>query len=127
MPKERPLVAAVIYNRLKAGMPLGIDATIRLRPENYDEAADRVATSTIRLAVQHANQPGLPPTPIGNPGLASLEAAANPADGRSLYYVVKPGTCGEHFFTDAQAEFNQAAAEYPAARCRRQGGRPPNC
>ena len=41
---------------------------------------------------------GLPPTPIGNPGLASIEAAAHPRTSTYLYYVVKPNTCGQHTF-----------------------------
>ena len=55
MPKQRKLVAAVIYNRLHEGMPLGIDATIRFATGNYDTAADRIGTGD-RLALQHAHQ-----------------------------------------------------------------------
>ena len=57
------------------------------------------------------------PGPIDSPGLASIEAAAHPANVPYLYYVVKPGTCPpKHFFTDSDAEFQQAVARYNAAR-----------
>ena len=57
----------------------------------------------------------LPPTPIGNPGLASMEAAAAPAKTDYLYYVVKPDTCG-HTFSDDAAEAEAAVNAYNAAR-----------
>ena len=55
-----------------------------------------------------------------------MEAAANPANSDFYYFVVKPGTCGEHFFTEDSAEFEQAAAEYTAA-LNEQGGSPTEC
>ena len=125
VPEERPLVAEVIYNRLRAGTPLGIDATIRYEDQNYDEqlTESRLAEETpynTRLI------PGLPPTPIGNPGLDSIEAAANPAKGDLFYFVVKPGTCGEHVFLETEEEFAQAEAEYQQALAE-QGGSPTEC
>jgi UPF0755 protein len=125
MPKERPLVAEVIYNRLKAGNPLGIDATIRYEDHNYDEqlTETRLATDTPYNTRTH---PGLPPTPIGNPGLDSIEAAANPAKGDLFYFVVKPGTCGKHFFTSSEAEFERAQADYQQALAA-EGGSPTDC
>lgn len=123
--KERPLVAAVIYNRLARGEPLGIDATIRYELENYDEQllASELAADTPYNTRINA---GLPPTPIGNPGLASIEAAANPAKVDYTFFVVKPGTCGEHFFTADSAEFDAAQAEYQAA-LEAEGGSPTDC
>ena len=125
VPDERKLAAAVIYNRLHAGTPLGIDATIRYEDHNYDQQLleSRLNTDTPYNTRTH---PGLPPTPIGNPGLDSIEAAANPAKGDLFYFVVKPDTCGEHFFTASEEEFNQAAAEYQQA-LQEQGGSPTNC
>jgi len=115
VPKERRLAAGVIYNRLKAGMTLGIDATIRFEDNNWTEplVQSRLETNTpfnTRL------NPGLPPTPIGNPGLASIEAAANPSRKPFLFYVVKPNTCGEHVFVETEAEFLEATRAYHAAR-----------
>src|SRR5213075_1903802 len=75
---ERPLVAAVIYNRLKEGMTLGIDATIRYYENNWSRPL-RVSELERPSAYNTRLNRGLPPTPIGNPGLASLKAAANPA------------------------------------------------
>ncbi len=69
---------------------------------------------------------GLPPGPISNPGLASLEAAANPADTDFFYFVVKPGSCNEHTFVKTEAEFAQAEQAYQDALAE-QGGSPTEC
>jgi uncharacterized YceG family protein len=111
VPSERPLVAAVIYNRLKAGMPLGIDATIRY-------GLDVPGTESLRQSHLQSDNPyntrnrqGLPPTPIANPGLASMQAAAHPANVNYLYFVRK-GESDEHFFTASESEFYAKACEY---------------
>jgi UPF0755 protein len=110
-PEERRLVSAVIYNRLERGMVLGIDATLR-----YGLGIE----GTRSLTKKHlaSNSPyntrrfkGLPPTPIGNPGLASIRAAANPARVDYLYYVRKPDGI-HHFFTADDEEFCEKAREY---------------
>ncbi|MDQ5821923.1 MAG: endolytic transglycosylase MltG [Actinomycetota bacterium] len=107
-PDERQLVAAVIYNRLKARMPLGIDATLRY-------GLDIPATESIRQSQLESDSPyntrkvvGLPPTPIANPGLAALQAAAHPAKVNYLYFVRKPDK-KHHFFTDSFEEFQNYA------------------
>ena len=69
---------------------------------------------------------GLPPTPIANPGMASIEAAAHPASVPYLYYVVAPDGCGEHVFSRTYADFQKHVAAYRAALVRN-GGRPPVC
>jgi peptidoglycan lytic transglycosylase G len=98
VPRERPLVAAVIYNRLHARMPLGIDATLRYglhipptKAITKRQLASDSPYNTRRFL-------GLPPTPIANPGLASIQAAAHPAKVDYLYFVRKPD-CRSHFFT----------------------------
>ena len=108
---ERPLVAAVIYNRLRLGMPLGIDATIRY-------GLDVPGTESLRQSHLSSDNPyntrnrlGLTPTPIANPGLASMQAAAHPAKVDYLYFVRK-GTSDEHFFTASESEFYAKACEY---------------
>jgi UPF0755 protein len=113
--RERPLVAAVIYNRLKRGMPLGIDATIRYAENNW--------TRPLRMSELSRPGPyntrlrrGLPPTPIGNPGLASLRAAAHPSSKGYLFYVRKPGKSGEHAFSSTDAQFEQDVKTYQASR-----------
>lgn len=107
VPRERALVAAVIYNRLKAGMPLGIDATIRY---GYDIPPTQAILES-QLENDHPyntrKRTGLTPTPISNPGLASMQAAAHPAEVDYLYFVRKPD-CKSHYFTASHAEF----AEY---------------
>lgn len=110
-PEERALVAAVIYNRLRAGMPLGIDATIRyaLRvPGTEALRQSHLANPTPYNTRLHT---GLPPTPIANPGLASIRAAARPARKNYLYFVRKRDKV-HHFFTASFAEFQQKAREY---------------
>ena len=113
VPEERRLAAAVIYNRLAAGDTLGIDATIRYEDGNYDEqlTESRLAEDT---PYNTRVNPGLPPTPIGNPGLASIEAAANPAKSDAYYFVVKPGTCGEHVFVETEAGVRGGRGRLPA-------------
>jgi len=97
-PDERPLVAAVIYNRLHEHMTLGIDATLRY-------GLHIPPTQSIRESQLRSDNPyntrkllGLPPTPIANPGLASMQAAAHPARVDYLYFVRKPDK-RHHFFT----------------------------
>jgi UPF0755 protein len=124
--KERPLIASVIYNRLHQGIPLGIDATVRFvtgnwkRPLRQSELANPSPYNT-RV---HA---GLPPGPIGNPGLSSIEAAAHPAKTKYLFYVVKVDSCGEHKFAKTDAEFQAYVNEYNRAREARGGKSPTKC
>jgi UPF0755 protein len=110
-PDERPKVAAVIYNRLKAGMPLGIDATIRYGLDVPGTEALRVSQLESDNPYNTRNRTGLPPTPIANPGLASMQAAAHPAKVDFLYFVRKPDKV-HHFFTASESEFFAKACEY---------------
>jgi uncharacterized YceG family protein len=110
-PDERQLVAAVIYNRLHAHMPLGIDATLRY-------GLDIPPTESIRESQLNSSSPyntrkrqGLPPTPIASPGLASLQAAAHPAKVNYLYFVRKPDK-KHHFFTASYDAFQNYAAAH---------------
>ena len=107
VPAERPLIAAVIYNRLHDRMPLGIDATLRyglhIPPTQVDP---RVAARRTRRRTTRGCTTGLPPTPIANPGLASLQAAAHPAKVDYLYYVRKPDHRHD-FFTSSSTAFYQ--------------------
>ena len=105
VPRERPLVAAVIYNRLRAGMPLGIDATVRYGFDIPPTQAILQSQLESDNPYNTRKLPGLPPTPIANPGLASIQAAAHPAEVDLLYFVRKPD-CRSHFFTASEAEFN---------------------
>ena len=125
VPKERRTVAAVIYNRLKMGEPLGIDATIRFALDNWTEPLTEADLATDSPYNTRLNG-GLPPGPIGNPGLASIEAAANPAKTDVWLYVVKPGTCGEHVFSSSLEEHNRNVQKYEDAQAEA-GGSPTEC
>ena len=131
IPGDRPKIAAVIYNRLARGMPLGIDASIYYAVE----LATGIATYTHELteAQLHIDSPyntrthvGLPPTPISNPGAASIHAAAYPAQVSYLYYVAGADGCGEQVFSNTAAEFEANVAAYKGAVAR-SGGHPPAC
>jgi UPF0755 protein len=111
VPSERPLVAAVIYNRLHAHMPLQIDATTRY-------GLHIPPTQSLTNSELHSDnpyntrdKPGLPPTPINNPGLAAIEAAAHPAHVDYLYFVRKPDH-KHHYFTANYQDFVQHEAQY---------------
>jgi UPF0755 protein len=125
VPSERKLVAAVIYNRLHRGMPLGIDATTRFAVGNYTEplTESQLSSPSTYNTRLHA---GLPPGPIGNPGLATIQAAAKPAKVNYIYYVVKPGTCGEHNFSSTNAQFAHDQAAYQRA-LKAKGSSPTSC
>ncbi len=110
-PDERPLIAAVIYNRLHDRMPLGIDATIRY-------GLNVPGTQSLRESQLQSNNPyntrkfpGLPPTPIANPGLASMQAAAHPAHVDYLYFVRKPDKV-HHYFTKSFNDFVNHERQY---------------
>jgi peptidoglycan lytic transglycosylase G len=124
--RERPLAAAVIYNRLSSGMPLGIDATIRYEARNWSRPL-RVSELEKDTPYNTRMHTGLPPTPIGNPGRKSLEAAANPARKDYLYYVVKPCGEGEHAWSSTDAQFARDLERYDQARAERGGKSPANC
>jgi UPF0755 protein len=124
--EDRPLIASVIYNRLKAGIPLGIDATIRFATGNWTEPLKQ---SELALASPYNTRTnaGLPPGPIGNPGIDSIRAAANPANTDYLFFVVKPCGEGEHVFSETNAEFERDVARYNAERDRQGGQSPTDC
>lgn len=105
-PEDRGKIARVIYNRLAAKMPIGIDAANRygLALEGKDPNSVTFKENSpynVRLRT------GLPPTPISNPGTASLQAAINPDQGNWLYYVVDDAA-GHHFFTNDPNAFAAA-------------------
>jgi cell division protein YceG involved in septum cleavage len=123
--RDRPKVAAVIYNRLRLGMALGIDATIRYALNDFSGPLTETQLQTdspynTRIHV------GLPPTPISNPGVAAIEAAAHPAHVTYLYYVNGADGCGNLVFSTSSAEFEHNAAAYNEAVARN-GGHEPAC
>ena len=111
VPHDRALVAAVIYNRLRDRIQLHIDATLRYGlhiPPTQSITQRQLESDT---PYNTAKFFGLPPTPIANPGLASIQAAAHPAHVDYLYYVRIPGT-HRHFFTASATAFDQFLATH---------------
>jgi len=112
-PEDRSKIARVIYNRLHLGMNLGIDATTRyglhIPPTQSLTASELLSTNPYNT--RNASIIGLPPTPIANPGLASIQAAAHPAAGPWIYFIRKPDHV-HHFFTASEQKFCEKAQEY---------------
>lgn len=107
--EERPVIAGVIYNRLREEMVLGIDATLLYddpTPDGQLSFSDLEFDSPYNTRINA----GLPPTPIASPGRASLEAALDPANTEFFYYVL----CG----ADGHHEFGVTAADHEANRIR---------
>jgi UPF0755 protein len=103
VPAERRLISAVMYNRLHARMPLGIDATLRYGL--HISPTKSILQSQLQNPTPYNTRlhQGLPPTPIANPGLASLVAAAHPAKVDYLFYVRKPDHRHDYFTASASA------------------------
>ncbi len=123
--RDRPKVAAVIYNRLRLGMTLGIDATIRYALNDFSGPLTETQLQT-NSPYNTRTHVGLPPTPISNPGVAAIEAAAHPAHVSYLYYVNGADGCGDLVFSTGSAEFERNAAAYREALSRN-GGHEPAC
>ncbi len=108
IPEDRPLIAAVIYNRLKKGLKLEIDATVTYIPGDSRANKPKIYYKDLKADSPYNTylHPGLPPGPICNPGLASISAALEPANVDYLYYVAKPD--GSHVFSRNLREHNRA-------------------
>jgi UPF0755 protein len=126
VPSERGLVASVIYNRLHDGTPLGIDATTRFQ---YNDWIHPIRSSWLRSPSRYNTRihDGLPPGPIGSPGIASIQAAANPPRTKYRYYVADCNHPDHHVFARTQAAFDAAAARYQRARLKAGGNAPKHC
>lgn len=109
VPEDRAKIARVIYNRLARGMKLQIDATtLYCLPEHKEKLTQ--ADVNLDCPWNTRVKDGLPPTPIGSPGKASIEAALNPEAGPWLYYVLADKE-GHHFFTDDSKAFERQRQE----------------
>lgn len=109
METEKPLISAVIRQRLSLGMPLQMDPTVIYGLKKFDGNLTRKDLRTLHPYNTYQNQ-GLPPGPISNPGLSSLQAAVNPADTDYLYFVSRND--GSHQFSRTLREHNKAVAVY---------------
>jgi UPF0755 protein len=116
-PDERPAVASVFSNRLKIGMKLDCDPTTvyaALLEDRYTGVIHRsdLDNPSSYNTYQHK---GLPPGPIANPGLSSIQAALAPADTKYLYFVAKADGSGGHRFSESLAQHEAAVAAYMQA------------
>jgi UPF0755 protein len=124
--RDRLLISSVIYNRLSDRMALQIDATTRYATGNYTRSltdSELNSSSPYNTRIHK----GLPPTPIDNPGMAAIQAAAHPAHTHYLYFVVKPCGNGEQAFASSFRQFEKLARQYQIARSRRGGRSPSHC
>jgi len=127
--EEQPIVASVIYNRLKINMPLSMDSTIvyasklagawKNDGKVYLSDVERDSPYNTRKAV------GLPPGPVGSPGLGALKAAANPANTKYLYYVRNPyRNDGAHNFYENIEDFSGGVAMLRSWERKQQASQP---
>ena len=113
-PEERSLIAGVIYNRIRSGMPLQVDATIQYALGKAKEDL-KLDDLDVDSPYNTYKNPGLPPGPIASPSRESIQAALEPAESYYLYYVLEAD--GEqHFFTDDYEEFLEAKEKAEAGR-----------
>jgi UPF0755 protein len=116
-PDERPTVASVFSNRLKIGMKLDCDPTTVYAALLENRYAGVIHRSDLESENPYNTyrHPGLPPGPIANPGLSSIEAALAPAETKYLYFVAKADGSGGHRFSDSLAAHEAAVAAYMRA------------
>lgn len=112
VPEERPLISAVIYNRLQKGMPLEIDATVQYA---LPQRKLRLKAQDLKMNSPYNTYQnlGLPPGPIASPGFESLKEALNPAPVDYLYYVLTDPSSGRHSFTASYQEFLKLKRQTP--------------
>jgi UPF0755 protein len=110
----RPLVASVIYNRLADGMMLQLDSTTRFATGNYTRP---LKVSQLRSPSPYNTHThlGLPPTPIDNPGLSAIQAAAHPARSNYLFFFTRP--CGKTVFASTYSQFLAQGSQHLGNRC----------
>lgn len=108
-PDEKPLIASVFLNRLRLGMPLQSDPTAVYGIRAF---AGKVTRADIERRSPYNTYliAGLPPTPIGNPGLDAMRAVLHPARTSFLYFVARQD--GTHQFSRTLNEHNRAVARY---------------
>lgn len=123
---DEPLVASVIYNRLALGMPLQLDSSTRYATGNYTEPLTQSELNS-PSPYNTRNHKGLPPTPIDNPGMSAIEAAAHPARTSYLYFVARVCGNGSSAFESNYNQFQADVAKYQQARNARGGRSPEDC
>lgn len=111
-PDERALIAGVLYNRLRRGMRLEVDATV-LYALGRHKSSVTYKDLEVESPFNTYRHAGLPPGPIASPGLASIQAALAPAATEYLYYVARPD--GSHVFSRTYQEHLAAIRRYRPA------------
>ena len=119
---ERPLIAGVFYNRLAAGDLIGADSTTQFAVALDPASVAAYGYWKTDLTLEDVQNPspyntravaGLPPGPITNPGLASIQAVAEPTDTKYYYFVANARLGdGSHVFSETQDEQDRNTAEY---------------
>lgn len=106
IPEERPMIAGVFHNRLRIGMPLGADPTVRFIFKNL---TGPIYKSQLNSDSPYNTRrfPGLMPGPISNPGRLAITAALFPTSTKALYFVAKDDGSKTHFFSDNLADHNK--------------------
>ena len=113
VPEERPRIAGVYWNRVNKSMGLFADPTVQYAVGKPGNWWPRLSTDDLKVNSPYNTyvRPGLPPSPICNPGLASIQAAAKP-EGDFLYFVAKNDGTGQHAFARTLDEHNANRAKY---------------
>lgn len=112
--QDRAKVARVLYNRLQAGTPLGVDSPIAYAVGKSGQLELSSADLKVKSPYNTRTHKGLPPGPISNPGKAALDAALHPAEGDWIYFVTVNPSTGETLFTSDYAEFQRGKEKYKA-------------
>ena len=125
--RDGPVVASVIYNRLRMGIDLGLDSTVSYATGDYGDLTEAQLNSSSPWNT--TNHGGLPPTPIDSPGLADIQAAARPAHTGYLYFINRVCGDGALRFTANFRRFEQWSAQWNAAvaKAQKDGGSPEFC
>ena len=118
VPDERPIIASVYYNRLKQNMPLQADPTVQYAMGTTSNWWPEVTPDDLNVQSPYNTYqtPGLPPGPICNPSLASIDAALNPAQTDYLYFVAKGDGSGSHVFAKTYDEQLQNIQKYEGSQ-----------
>lgn len=114
IPEERPIIASVFLNRIRMDMPLQCDPSTvyaALLQNKYRGVIHRSDLASTNPYNTYAHT-GLPPGPIANPGIQSLNAALRPAATNYIYFVAKPDGSGSHHFSATLAEHEKAVLAY---------------
>lgn len=119
LPEERPVIASVFLNRLRRDMPLYADPTVQYALGSNPASVARwgywkeslsPADMEVNSPYNTYRNPGLPPSPISNPGLASIQAVLEPADTSYLYFVARGD--GSHAFASSKEEHDRNVVRY---------------